>query len=147
MYDILSVSVNPALEKFNQVEAALKNLLESIPELEGRVDIGIYSPRSQYPRAIIRAERLEMDEINLSGGVLEHNWHFIIVIEHVAGAADEGYAKMKKLIWDVYNAIMRNRTLGVGVHATPVEALLEHRSEEKKFMFSWTFELVVTVYI
>jgi len=141
------MSINPTLEKFNQVETALKNLLETIPELEGRVDISVYSPRTQFPRAIVYAERLQMDDINFRGDILEHNWQFTIVIEHMAGAADEGYAKMKKLLWDVYNAIMRNRTLGAEVYVTPVEAFLAYNNEEKKFMFRWTLELQVTAYI
>lgn len=137
-----------ALEKFNQVENALVALLESIPDLRGRVSIGEHTEKPDFPRASVYAERVQVRESTIAGMKMTHYWTFIIVIDHMSGDYHEGYAKMKELFWTIYGRIMANRTLGLGgdVFATPAtDSRLERVLAEKGFGFSWWIEVVVRI--
>jgi len=136
------------LEKFNQVENALVSLLESIPDLRGRVSVGEHIERPDFPRATIYAERVQTRESAIAGRKMTHYWTFIIVIDHVSGNYREGYSKMKELFWAVYERIMVDRTLGLGgdVFATPAtDSRLERALAEKGYGFSWWIEVVVRI--
>jgi len=140
--------MSEALTKFNQVENALVALLESIPDLSGRISIGEYVAKPDFPRATVFAERVQAKESTIAGQKMTHYWTFIIVIDHVTGDPAEGYAKMKELFWTVYDRIMADRSLGLGgdVFATPAtDSRLERALVEKGYGFSWWIEVVVRV--
>jgi hypothetical protein len=140
--------MSEALTKFNQVENAIVSLLSSIPELAGRVSVGEYVERPDFPRATVYAERVQVRESTIAGRKMTHYWTFIIVIDHVTGDPREGYAKMKELFWAIYEKMMADRTLGLGgdVFATPAtDSRLERALVEKGYGFSWWLEVTVRV--
>jgi len=137
-----------ALTKFNQVEQALKNIVESVLG-PGRVSIGLYSPTPQFPRAIVYAESVSARDVALGSRWLEHTWRFAVEIWAARGSEHEAYDEIKRLFWAVYDAIMSNRTLGVGndVFVTPaVDSTLEGgRTDDQRFGFRWTMHVLVRV--
>jgi hypothetical protein len=140
--------MSSTLAKFDQVENALVALLESIPDLRGRVSVGEHVERPDFPRATVYAERVQARESTIAGRKMTHYWIFIIVIDHMSGDYREGYAKMKELFWTVYEKIMADRTLGLGgdVFATPAtDSRLERAFAEKGYGFSWWIEVTVRI--
>jgi len=140
--------MSETLTKFNQVENALVALLESIPDLSGRISIGEHVAKPDFPRATVFAERVQARESTIAGRKMTHYWTFIIVIDHVTGDYREGYEKMKELFWAIYEKIMSNRSLGLNgdVFATPAtDSRLERALAERNYGFSWWIEVIVRV--
>jgi len=134
------------LALFNAVEARLKAIVESVIGA-GRVDIGMYMPRTQFPRAQIYAEEVMATDVTINMRTVRHTWFFNIVIEHVSGDAKAGYEEMKRLFWEVHDTIMRNRTLDLDVLATPaVDSRLESgTTEDNRYGFRWWMRVAVRV--
>jgi hypothetical protein len=138
-----------SLARFNQVEQALVNLINTIPDLTNKVYIGLYTSPLIFPRAEVYAERVFTSEQSISGRKLTHFWQFSIVLSHVVGNSKEGYEKMKELFWAVYDKIMADRTLGLGgdVFATPsTDSRLETGLiEDNRYGFRWWMQVTVRV--
>ena len=132
------------LAKFNQVEEALKAKIESVLGA-GRVAVGLYAPPPQFPRARLIARSVSVDEGAINMRRMKHSWTFTVILEHVTGDAEGGYRTMKQLFWGIYDAIMADRTLGLGdVIATPaVTSTLEPVNIENRYGFMWEIEILV----
>jgi hypothetical protein len=138
-----------SLARFNQVEQALVSLINTIPTLQNKVYVGLYTSPLTFPRAEVYAERVFTSETSIAGRKLMHFWQFSVVLSHVVGNAKEGYEKMKELFWAVYDKIMADRTLGLGgdVFATPsTDSRLETGpTEDNKYGFRWWMQVTVRV--
>jgi len=132
------------LAKFDQVEQALKAKIESVLGA-GRVAVGLYAPTPQFPRARLIARSVSVDEGAINMRRMKHSWTFTVILEHVTGDAEGGYRTMKQLFWGIYDAIIADRTLGLGdVIATPaVTSTLEPVNIENRYGFTWEIEILV----
>lgn len=135
-----------SLSRFNDVESALKTRIESVVG-SGKVFIGQYSAPDVFPRATMFIESITAEDRKISMRKLLHFWRWRIELENVSGNPAEGYAKMKQLYWDIYDAVMADRSLGfAGVLATPSEGMLEAGvTPEGRYGFRWSIYIVARV--
>lgn len=104
-----------ALDKFNQVEQALKAKAESLKSqgLVRSVSIAAHGPVAYSPAILLWIRRGWGREVKVGRSSKLHTWRFEYVIDVVGSKLDQTYEDAKKILWALYDNITQDPSLGI----------------------------------
>jgi hypothetical protein len=136
------------LDLFNQVEARLKQIAESLEQVR---EVTISEPALEHgfktPRVFVWIREGESAPVTISGDKRRHVWKFEYVIDVVAADPSRAYEQVKSIAWELYNRVMDDRTLGgLVLRADPASRFLRVEApSERAYVHRWIMEVTVIV--